>query len=57
MNALLTGLPKSEQVKVMDFTTVKAIWDKMSSHYEGDNKVKQAKLQCFRMQFELLKNE
>lgn len=38
----------------MDFTTSKTIWDKMRNCYEGD-KVKQAKLQGFRMQYESLK--
>jgi len=39
----------------MDFSTVKAIWYKMKSCYVGDNKVKQANLQGFSMQFETLK--
>lgn len=55
MNALLVGLPESELVKVMDYTSAKSIWDKMSSCNEGDSKLKQAKLQGFRMKFESLK--
>ena len=55
MNAFLAGLAKLELVKVMDCTTAKAIWDKRSSLYESDNKVKKAKLRGFRMQFESLK--
>ena len=45
MDSLLGGLPKSKLVKLMDFTFSKAIWDKMSSFYEGDSKVKKTKLQ------------
>ena len=48
-NALLARLPKLELVKVMDCTTTKSIWDKMSSFYKRDIKVKQAKIQGFRM--------
>ena len=54
MNDLLVGLPKSELVKVMDCKSTKAIWDKMSNFYEGDNKVKKAKHQEYMMQFEFL---
>jgi len=55
MNALLVGLPESELVKVMHCISAKAIWDKMSNFFEGHSKLKQAKLQGFRMQFESLK--
>jgi len=51
MNAFFVGLPKSKLVKVMDYPTAKAIWDMMRNFYEGDNKVKKAKLQGFKMQF------
>ena len=54
-NALLFGLSELELVKVIACTTAKSIWDKMNKCYEGDNKVKQAKLQGFRMKFESLK--
>ncbi|XP_057815814.1 uncharacterized protein LOC131029369 [Cryptomeria japonica] len=39
----------------MDCKNAKAIWDKLSSIYEGDYKVKEAKLQIFRARFESLK--
>jgi len=55
MNVVLTSLPESELVKVTDCTIAKEIWDKMSNCYEGDNNVKQGKLQGFRMKFEPLK--
>lgn len=42
MNAL--WLPEPELVKVTDFTNAKAMWDKMRSCYEGNNKVKKAKI-------------
>lgn len=54
MHALLSSLPESKLVKVMDWTSAKEIWDKMSNLYEGDNKVNKAKLQGFRIQFESL---
>ena len=55
MNAFFVGLPKSKLVKVMDYPTAKAIWDMMRNFYEGDNKVKKAKLQGFKMQFQSLR--
>ena len=55
MNSLLSSLPESKLFKVMDLTTTKQLWDKMSSCYEGDNKVNKYKLQGFRMKFESLK--
>lgn len=51
MNSLSTSLRKLELVKVMDFTTAKDIWDKMRNYEVGDNKVKKAKIQCFRIKF------
>lgn len=51
MNALIVCLPESELVKVIDCTATKEIYDKMVSFYEGDNKVKQTKVQVLRMHF------
>ena len=39
----------------MHCKTVKEIWDKLQTIYEGDIKVKRAKLQTFKTQFESLK--
>ncbi|KAH9293136.1 hypothetical protein KI387_041660 [Taxus chinensis] len=55
MNAILCGLSESEFVKVMQCDTAKEIWDKLRTIYEGDDKVKRAKLQTHRRQFESLK--
>lgn len=44
-----------EFVKVMHLTSAKDIWDKLQKTYEGDDKVKKAKLQAHRRQFESLK--
>ena len=55
MNAILSGLTKIVFVKVMHCEIVKAIWDKLKNIYEGDDKVKGAKLQTYRGQFENLK--
>jgi hypothetical protein len=55
MNAILSGLAEAEFVKVMHLETAKAMWDKLISSYEGNEKVKDAKLQTYRLQFEQLK--
>ncbi|XP_059067942.1 uncharacterized protein LOC131858669 [Cryptomeria japonica] len=54
-NAICCGLSNDVLVKVMDCKNAKAIWDKLSSIYKGDDKVKEAKLQTFRARFESLK--
>jgi hypothetical protein len=55
MNAILNGLTEVEFVKVMHLQTAKEMWDKLISNYEGNEKVKYAKLQTFRLKFEQLK--
>jgi hypothetical protein len=54
-NAILGGLENRIFVKVMQCKLTKEIWDKLKIIYEGDGKVKQAKLQTLRAQFENLK--
>ncbi|XP_059076438.1 uncharacterized protein LOC131875781 [Cryptomeria japonica] len=54
-NAILSGLSNTEFVKVMHCTSAKTTWDKMQSIFEGDIKVKEAKPQNLRAQFENLK--
>ena len=49
------SLTESEFVKVMQLNTTKAIWDKIILSYEGDAKVKSAKLQTLRIEYENLK--
>ena len=39
----------------MPLNTAKAVWDKIIQSYEGDTKVKSAKLQNFRIQYETLR--
>lgn len=41
--------------EVMSCTTTKEVWDKFKTLYEGDDKVKQVKLQKYRVHFENLK--
>ncbi|MCP6297273.1 retrotransposon gag domain-containing protein, partial [Klebsiella pneumoniae] len=41
--------------KVINCKTSKVVWDKLASLYEGDKKVREAKLQVYRMEFESLK--
>jgi hypothetical protein len=55
MNAILSGLAEAEFAKVMHLGTAKEMWDKLISSYEGNEKVKDAKLQTYRIQFEQLK--
>jgi hypothetical protein len=54
-NAILNGLQRSLYVKVMHCDSPKDIWDKLQNLYKGDAKVKGAKLQTYRGQFEQLK--
>jgi hypothetical protein len=52
MNVILTGLVEEEFVKVMHLGTAKEMWDKLISSYEGNEKVKDAKIQTCRIHFE-----
>jgi hypothetical protein len=51
-NALLNGLSDIVFTKVAHCKSSKDIWDKILNIYEGDTKVKEAKLQTYRGQFE-----
>ena len=55
VNAILDGLYITIFSKVIHCKTTKEIWDKLETIYEGDTKVKRAKLQTFKTQFEILK--
>jgi hypothetical protein len=55
MNAILNGLAEAEFVKVMHLNTAKEMWDKLINSYEGNEKVKGAKHQTYRLKFEQLK--
>jgi hypothetical protein len=50
----LNGLNESIYKKVLHFDSAKNIWDKLQNIYEGDAKVKGAKLQTYRDKFEQL---
>ena len=52
MNVILSGLAKTEFVKVMHLESTKEIWDKLIGIFEGNEKVKDAKLQTYRLKFE-----
>ena len=45
----MRSLIESEFFKVMQLNTTKEIWDKIILSYEGDEKVKSAKLQTLRI--------
>ena len=55
VSAILGSLADSVFVKVMHCNSAKEIWDKLKTIYEGDKKVKEAKLQTYRGHFEQLK--
>lgn len=55
MNSILFGLVNSNFTKVMQCESTKEMWGKLQNMFEGDDKVKEAKLQTFRSQFEGLK--
>jgi hypothetical protein len=46
------GLQKQEFIKFMHLGAAKEMWDKLINNYEGNEKVKDAKIQTYRMQFE-----
>ena len=48
LNAILNGLANPVFVKVMHCKTSKEIWDKLECIYEGDIRVKGAKLETYR---------
>ena len=49
MNAILSGLVEAEFVKVMHLESAKVMLDKLISSYEGNEKVKDVKLQTYRL--------
>ncbi len=57
MYVILGDLAGSEFDRVMHSVSAKEIWDKLKNVYEGDTKVKNAKLRSNRSQFESLKIE
>jgi hypothetical protein len=52
MNVILSGLSKEKFIKFMHLGTAKDMWDKLISSYEGNEKVKDSKIQTYRIQFE-----
>ena len=54
-NHLLGAIDESVFNKVMKFSFAKEMWDRLQTTYEGDRKVKEAKLQTYRGQFEQLR--
>jgi hypothetical protein len=44
MNSILIGLVESKFVKVMHYDSTKVMWDELISSYEGNEKVRDAKL-------------
>jgi hypothetical protein len=54
-NSLLNVLSEMVFTKVAHYKSAKYIWDKLRNIYKGNSKVKEAKLQTYRGQFEQLK--
>jgi len=57
LNSITSGITDSEFTKVMHCTSAKEMWEKLVGLYDGDSKVKKAKLQTHRRQFESLRME
>jgi len=57
MNCITCGITDSKFTKIMLCTSTKEMWEKLVGLYNGDSKVKKAKLQTHRRQFESLKME
>jgi hypothetical protein len=55
INSILSGLAEAEFVKFMHCDSEKAMWDKLISSYEGNEKVKGEKIQTHGLKFEQLK--
>ena len=55
LNTLQVGLSKNVLTKVLTCDSAKQLWDKLENIYAGDSKVKRAKLQTLKAQFEGLK--
>jgi hypothetical protein len=53
-NAILNGLCELVYTKVIHCKSTKYIWDKIQNIYEGDSKVKVAKIQTYRGHFQQL---
>jgi hypothetical protein len=53
-SALLNGFSKSIYTKFIHCDSAKDIWVKLKNVYEGDEKVKESKLQIFRDKFKQL---
>lgn len=54
INALYAALTQKELAKVINYKTAHDIWEKLRNIYEGDSKIKEAKLQIYRSKFEAL---
>ena len=54
-NHLLGAIDEFVFAKVMNCPSIKEMWDKLQTTYERDSKVKEAKLQTYRGQFEHLR--
>ncbi|GLJ30859.1 hypothetical protein SUGI_0613410 [Cryptomeria japonica] len=54
-HVILSGLSDNEFVKVMHCASTKETWDKLQRLFEGDAKVKEAKMQSLRGHLEGLK--
>ena len=55
INHLLGAINESVFKNLMNCPSAKEMWDKIQTTYEGDSKVKEAKLQTYRGQFKQLR--
>ena len=54
-NVIISALTDAEYAKVMDCKSAKEIWDRLQKVYEGDGRMKEAKLQVFKERYESLR--
>ena len=52
MNSILSDLVEAEFLKEMHLESAQEMWDKLANSYEGNEKVKDAKLQTYRLKIE-----
>jgi hypothetical protein len=55
LDTLQAGLSKNILAKVLNCNNAKKLWDKLETIYAGDSKVKRAKFQSLKVQYEGLK--
>ena len=56
-NLIMGAVVDSKLIKIVHLSTAKEMWDKLQNVFLGDENVKTARLQSYKIQFEFLKME